>query len=340
MTLTGAVTALTCERVDPQDLDLATAEEMAAVNRAEQAAEMPSAEPMTGEGLLLARHGHDDSPSEGLWLVRSGEGELLGHGTVGVSRWDNPKRALVFCSTRPESRGAGVGTLLLEAQVSAARAVGRSLLLTFAVADSYPAGFLVRNGFTVGQRTAQRRLHPLELDYSHIESLAAEAAEMAADYELVRLDGPAPPHMLEGLTTLFEAINDAPDDDVSGEPDSFPVERARRYDAAMLARRQHVYRLLARHRRTGEWAGHTILCVDATRPGYAVQEDTSVVGAHRGVRLGLWLKASMLLWMRDVQPALTTIDTWNGQSNAHMIAINEALGCEVSVRGVALQRTV
>ena len=108
----------------------------------------------------------------------------------------------------------------------------------------------------------------------------------------------------------------------------------------MQKRRQQVYRLMARHRRTGEWAGHTILCVDGTRPGYAVQEDTSVVRDHRGHRLGMLLKASMLLWMRETHPELTTIDTWNATSNSHMIAVNEALGCEVSQLGVAMQRTL
>ena len=85
---------------------------------------------------------------------------------------------------------------------------------------------------------------------------------------------------------------------------------------------------------------HTILCVDETRPGYGVHEDTSVIRGHRGHRLGMWLKASMLLWMHDLHPELTAIDTWNATSNAHMIAVNEALGCEVSQLGVAMQRTL
>ncbi len=139
---------------------------------------------------------------------------------------------------------------------------------------------------------------------------------------------------------MFEAINDAPDDGITRQPDQFPPERLRGYDRAMQKRRQHVYRLMARHRRTGEWAGHTILCVDETRPGYAVQEDTSVVRAHRGHRLGRWLKASMLVWMRELHPELSVTDTWNAVSNTHMIAVNDTLGCEVSQLGVAMQRTL
>lgn len=327
--------------ISPLELDLATADEMADLNRAELDLEMPGAVPMTGEGLLgQLRYGFDDSPVDRLWLVRDDTGMLAGHASLEVSQWDNPQLAMVFCNVHPEARGAGVGTLLLDAEVSATRDLGRSSMVTFAPEDSHPTRFLTAHGFTVAQHTAQRRLHPRQLDYSRIERLAGDAAERADGYELVRLDGPSPEDMLPGLTSLFEAINDAPLDDLALEPDTFPVERVRRYDGAMRKRRQHVYRLLARERRTGEWAGHTILCVDETRPGYAAQEDTSVVRSHRGHRLGMWLKASMLLWMRAAQPGLTVVDTWNATTNAHMIAVNEALGCEVAALGVALQRTI
>ena len=108
-------------------------------------------------------------------------------------------------------------------------------------------------------------------------------------------------------------------------------------ERAMLARRQHLYRLMARHRRTGEWVGHTILVADEHRPGVGIQEDTTVLPAHRGHRLGLLLKAKMLLWMRTECPELELIDTWNAESNAAMIAVNEQLGCELVYQGSALQ---
>jgi GNAT superfamily N-acetyltransferase len=257
-----------------------------------------------------------------------------------VAHWDNPRLAYVFCSVHPQAWGRGAGAMLLGAQVELAHELGRSSLLTFAPLASHAASFLADNDFTVAQHNAQRRLHPQRLDADHLGQLAADAESRSADYELVRLDGPTPAYLLPGVSTVFEAINDAPDDALALEPNEFPVERVRRYDIAMQQRRQHVYRLMARHRRTGAWAGHTILCVDGNRPGYAVQEDTSVVRAHRGHSLGMRLKAAMLLWMRDEHPELTMIDTWNATSNMHMIAVNEALGCEVSQLGVAMQRTL
>ncbi len=293
---------------------------------------------VTGDSFTgQVKHGHHDAPVDGLWLARAGD-EIVGHAMLDLPVWDNPRMAFVFCSVHPEHVGRGIGTTLLEAQTDAVREAGRSLLLTFALRETPTSRFLTERGFETAQATAQRRLQPAELDYDTIQRYADDAAAHAGDYELVRLDGPAPEEWLPTLQDLHEAINDAPLDDIDLEPDVFPPERLRRFEAAMAARGQHLYRLMARHRETGDWAGHTIMCVDESRPGVAMQEDTTVVGSHRGHRLGMLLKATMLLWMRDANPGLETIDTWNAESNTHMIAINDALGCTVNAHGAALQR--
>ena len=90
-----------------------------------------------------------------------------------------------------------------------------------------------------------------------------------------------------------------------------------------------VYRVLARHRTSREWAGISMLCVDEFAPTVAFQEDTSVVRAHRGHRLGLLMKADMLRWISQERPEVTAADTWNATNNHHMIAVNERLGATV-----------
>jgi GNAT superfamily N-acetyltransferase len=211
------------------------------------------------------------------------------------------------------------------------------MLLTFPTTDSPAQKLLQSRGFEVAQQAAQRRLLPQRLDYADLAHVARDATDQASDYELVRLHGPAPDEWIPQLGRLFEALNDAPLDGIDLEPDLFPDERVRRYEQALATRGQDVYRLMARHRPTGELAGHTIVCVDRCRPGFANQEDTAVLPAHRGHRLGLLLKSSMLLWLRDDEPHLRVIDTWNAESNAHMIAVNDRLGSRVSGRATAVQ---
>ncbi|MEJ7689172.1 MAG: GNAT family N-acetyltransferase [Nocardioidaceae bacterium] len=329
---------MTIERVDPLTLDPAVADRCADITNAETAASGLSLARVNGAAFAgQVKYGHNNAPSDGLWLARAGD-EIVGHAQLELANWDNPRMAMVFCSVHPDYRGRGIGTALLEAQMHAAGEAGRTLLLTFAMRDTPTSGFLTGAGFETAQATVQRRLRPATLAYDAIQRYADEAAAQATDYELVRLDGPAPEEWLPTLQDLHEAINDAPLDDMDLEPDVYTAERIRRFEQAMAKRRQHLYRLMARHVPSGGWAGHTILCVDETRPGVAMQEDTTVVGSHRGHRLGMLLKATMLVWMREAHPELATIDTWNAESNDHMIAINDQLGCTVNAHGAALQR--
>jgi hypothetical protein len=139
------------------------------------------------------------------------------------------------------------------------------------------------------------------------------------------------------MSEMVASINDAPLDDLDIEDEVFPPERIRTYEEAQRARGYRVHRVVARHRDTGELAGHTVVAVDSARPHLGYQHDTTVVQAHRGHRLGLLLKADMNLWLAESEPALRTVDTWNAESNDHMIAVNEALHYRWMGRGLELQ---
>jgi hypothetical protein len=48
----------------------------------------------------------------------------------------------------------------------------------------------------------------------------------------------------------------------------------------------------------------------------------------------------MLLWLREAEPALTQLDTWNAESNNHMISINEQLNYFVVARALDYQKSL
>jgi hypothetical protein len=83
-----------------------------------------------------------------------------------------------------------------------------------------------------------------------------------------------------------------------------------------------------------------VVAVSDERPENAEQHDTSVVRAHRGHRLGLLLKADMLDWLAESQPQVTSIETWNAESNDAMIGVNEALGYRAMGRALLFQRSL
>jgi hypothetical protein len=136
------------------------------------------------------------------------------------------------------------------------------------------------------------------------------------------------------------AINDAPLDDLDIEDEVFTPERVAAYESAQIESGKRLYRVVARHRDSGELAGNSVVAVEAERPHVGHQHDTSVVRAHRGHRLGLLLKTDMMLWLADAEPELRTVDTFNAESNDHMIAVNEELGYRWMGRGLGFQRTL
>ncbi len=138
------------------------------------------------------------------------------------------------------------------------------------------------------------------------------------------------------LVPLREAINDSPGE---GEFEAYSPERIRGYERSLELRRQTPYTIVARHRATGAPAGITMLCVHELRPAIAAQEDTSVLAAHRGHRLGLRMKLAMLDWLRLERPDVESVDTWNAPGNAPMIAINEALGCRKVAEAVRFTKS-
>ena len=62
---------------------------------------------------------------------------------------------------------------------------------------------------------------------------------------------------------------------------------------------------------------------------------------HRGHRLGLLLKTDMTALARArCSRRSPTIDTWNAESNDHMIGVNEALGYRIMGRELEFQKSL
>ena len=87
------------------------------------------------------------------------------------------------------------------------------------------------------------------------------------------------------------------------------------------------------HDETGEMAALTKVFIDPAEPAWGQQGITAVTRPHRGHRLGLLTKAAMLEWLTSAEPRLERIATTNAEVNAHMIAVNEALGYRLAEPG-------
>jgi RimJ/RimL family protein N-acetyltransferase len=271
------------------------------------------------------RYGREDDPPATA-LARDARGVPVGFVGLTFSRWDNTHLAGMVVTVDPLRRRQGLGRALFEAGLARVRQQGRTVLLGYGVDTPALRGFATAMGMDSVFTVAESRQDLRTVDSERLDRECAAAGAHATAYELVRLAGRTPEEMLPAVVAMTAAINDAPTEGMAVDAEAFSAERIRAYERCLIASGQRLYRLVARHRDTGELAGHTVVGVEEQRPWCGSQHDTSVVRAHRGHRLGLLLKIGMLRWLAEVEPQLHHIDTNNAASNTHMIRVNELLG--------------
>ena len=255
----------------------------------------------------------------------------------GLPSWDNTHLGFLDVQVDPRDRRQGIGRALFRAGVERLRAEGRTMVLAESGDVEASVAFAAAVGLERAQDVVQRWQDLTALDWRGLDSAYADAEAHAVGYELVPLAGPVPEAMQSAVCDITAAINDAPLDDLDVEDESFTPDRLRAFEHMQDLLGRRIYRLFARETATGVLAGVTVVAVESEQPWVAEQYDTSVAAAHRGHRLGVLLKVGMLRWLREQEPQLREIQTWNATSNAHMIAVNEQLGYQVMLSGVEWQ---
>jgi len=273
--------------------------------------------------VILSTGGPGDR-SEG-WVMTDG-GKVVGGYGLGLPLHDNTHMGWLFpLVVRPELRGRGLGHELFEHALGRMRANGRTLLLGETPDVGIGARFARAHGMEVALKEARRTLDLRTADWARLRAMLPDVP----GYHLERFEGPAGPELLADLATLMGGMNDAPRD-AGVEDANFTLERMRAREESVARSGATCYTMIARRDSDGAPAGYTRVFLKADRSdGWGNQADTTVLREHRGHRLGLLLKIANLLWIREREPHLERIITWNATSNAHMLAINEAMGFEL-----------
>jgi GNAT superfamily N-acetyltransferase len=235
----------------------------------------------------------------------------------------------------PSLRRRGVGGALLAYAQEAARADGRKHLIG-ETAWGLPGGperpadgdaFARAHGAALALTDIRRRLVVETLDQAALDELVAAAWPLAAGYSLVKWHGAVPEEYVGDVAYLEgRLMSDAPMGDLELEGMKMDTSRLREVEAARERRGRRVYTTAARHDSTGRLVAMTSMDFDTTSDWHAFQQITLVDPDHRGHRLGVLVKVENLRAVLAAEPALRVIDTWNAAVNAHMVAINEAIG--------------
>jgi GNAT superfamily N-acetyltransferase len=323
------------ERLDLDDRSGVAA--LAELREVLRLADAPYLHPQSVEMVqAAARFNHDQEPSEH-YLARV-DGQAVGFGALYAGVWDNLDVAWLQGGVHPDHRKGGLGSALVEHLHARCLELGRPSVGADAWDGSAAIPFLETHGYARKSQAILRRQDLAALAPGQVEALRETALERAGAYDLVFFEGALPEEVLEDYCRMAGAINDAPLDDLDLEDDVYDPRRTRLVEEAQQGRHRDHLRIAARHRHTGELAGHTEVVVERWDQTVAYQLDTAVAPGHRGHRLGMLLKAAMVLWLRERNPEVRTVDTWNAESNGFMIAVNEQLGYRVVARELQLQR--
>jgi GNAT superfamily N-acetyltransferase/RimJ/RimL family protein N-acetyltransferase len=261
-------------------------------------------------------------------LAVDDDGTPMGGCLVELAEGHNRHISPLTLVVPPDRRRHGVGRELLRYAIRRAAAEGRTLLTAEARLDTPGAAFAAAVGARAGLIAVRRVLDLTAIPDGHLARLRAKAEAASHGYSLVRWSGPTPEEYLLAVATVPVAMDDAPHNPgrKGREPDPDRIRRAERRAVETGTRR---YSVAARCDQTGEFAGLTQIAVDKDDPEWAYQLITAVVRAHRGHRLGLLAKVSMLEMLTEAEPTVRRIMTSNADANKHMISINAELGFTV-----------
>ena len=279
-----------------------------------------------------------------LVLAVSGD-RVLGLGAAIAPVGDDNAHVLqVDLSVVAEARRRAVGRSLAAWAVGVARRRGRRLVVG-ASHDTVPAGeaFARALGAREGLRS---RINELDLGRHAARLFGAEGLVArwiadgpvrAPDYAIDSVPRPFAEEVLETLAALKCSMNDAPRGTLEVEDRVYTATSLRESEAYAAANGDVAWTFLARRRRDGAYAGLTDLYWNPDNPRVALQGDTAVAPEHRGHALGKWLKALMLDRLHRERPEVRVVRTGNADTNAAMLAINDALGFAVAREAIVWQ---
>ena len=266
-----------------------------------------------------------------LFLAVVGD-EAVGAGMVNLPLQDNVTVAYAEVGARPDRTQGGVGAAVLAEVERRAVAAGRDRVIVEVFTrpgDTSPGvSFAGAHGYTVANREGTKALVLAEAEplWAPLETQAAEAL---GDYRILLWRDVVPDQHVEQMCALVgQFMSLVPQGDLDLEDGDWTVARYR--DAERRRADIGTALFLA----VGVGPDGSLVAASEVRlnthdPRVAHISITMALPAHRGHRLGLATKLATHRALRAAFPECRLVVTSNSEVNAHMNAINEALGYRV-----------
>lgn len=261
----------------------------------------------------------------------SRDGEMISWLTGESSAPANPEYATnkhLFWTTayvRPEYRRQGLAAMWLPVVAKVMREHGCTVVGTNVRHDS-GRGFLEWLGSEPKLHEIDSRLELSEVDWEMLQRWVREGQERSPQTRLEIYDGPLPESMLEDFAAQrTKMLNTMPFENLDMGDIIVTPDRLRLYQERSALTGEVEHEVIAREP-DGVISGMTDTSWAPHRRQLIWQQFTGVLPDARGRGIGKWIKAAMLLHLRELYPDAERIVTGNAQSNDPMLAINRTLG--------------
>ena len=272
-------------------------------------------------------------PGFALQLFTAFDGDTpVGACLVNLPVDDNPTVVYADVMAHPDHRRRGAGTAVLSELERRARAAGRDRVLTEVFLtpgrDSGDAAFAEARGYVEANREGVKAV---DLDAAeHLwDDLEAQVAESLGDYRVVTWRDRCPDQYVDSFgTALSRVMSLIPQGDLDLEDRDWTVERVRGAEERRVQIGLATFESVAVSP-DGTVVGLTGVRVSTHDPRVAHIGVTMVLPEHRGHRLGLATKLASHRALRAAFQDCRLVTTSNAEVNAHMSAINEAMGYQL-----------
>ena len=259
------------------------------------------------------------------------DGEMVGELNMSAPRPESPEyatnRHLMWadCYVLEAHRRCGLGRSMLVPTLRRMDELGATVLS--AGAEDEPGHSFLR-GLGADPRLVERcsRLDLEQVDWEMVERWVREGQAASPDARLDLYAEWVPDDELDAYAeAMTELLNTMPFEGLDHGDIVVTGEVARDWRERQLSTGSVNPTCVVREA-DGTISGMTDVIVHPYEPGIVRQNFTGVHPRARGRGLGKWLKAAMVLHVREAHPGTRWIATENAGSNASMLSINHALG--------------
>jgi len=270
-----------------------------------------------------------------IYFAETAERELSGglitlEGKPDSEDYDNQKHmGMLLPIILPDFRRRGFGTQLLRSGVEALRQNEEVTLIQGESNRDEGRAFAQKFGASIAIESRDNRAYVKDIDWAMVEQWASDGEKANPDVTIERYKGLPGDDDMEAYSQLYTAVfNQQPFEELEGLETTWTPERLRENHERMQ-KVSAIHHGMFTREANGDLSGMTEMAYNSERPHRIGQGLTGVQENYRGRGLGKWLKAKMLLYMRDNFTEVEHIATTNAASNAAMLSINERLGFKV-----------